>query len=81
MNHIIITGPTRGIGYHLAKKLAGNDTTLHLVARSDMDDLKAELLREGGEVFAYRADLTQTENIGMLMDRIFGRIKPVSTRK
>lgn len=81
MNHIIITGPTKGIGYQLAKILAGRGTTLHLVARSDMDELKVELSREGGEVFAYRADLTQTENTGLLMDRIFGRIKPESTQK
>lgn len=81
MNHIIITGPTKGIGLHLAQKLAGSGTTLHLVARSDMDDLKDELAQEGGEAFAYRADLTQTENTGMLMDRIFGRIKPEGTRK
>jgi benzil reductase ((S)-benzoin forming) len=81
MNHIIITGPTKGIGYHLARKLAGRGTVLHLVARSEMDDLKDELARESGEVYAYRADLTQTENIGILMDRIFGRIKPGDTRK
>jgi benzil reductase ((S)-benzoin forming) len=81
MNHIIITGPTKGIGYHLAKVLARRGTTLHLVARSDMDDLKVDLAQDGGEVFAYRADLTQTENTGLLMDRIFGRIKPESTQK
>jgi benzil reductase ((S)-benzoin forming) len=81
MNHIIITGATKGIGLNLARTLARDGNVLHLVASSDMDDLRGELQKRGGEVYTYRADLTQTEHIGILMDRIFGRIDPGSARR
>lgn len=62
MKHIIITGASRGFGTSVANASAESGTRLHLVARSDMTDLKSELEQKGAEVTTYTADLSKTEN-------------------
>lgn len=61
MKHIIITGASRGFGESIARKSASQDTTLHLIARSEMTQLQSDLESDGAEVITYQADLTKTE--------------------
>ena len=75
MKHIIITGASRGFGEHIARISAADDTTLHLVARSNMDSLKSELSENGAEVLTYKADLTKTEDTDKWFSQIVRNIQ------
>ncbi len=75
-NQFIITGASRGFGRDLALELAGEKTTLHLVARSDMADVKTELEERGAEVHIWKADLITDGEAEQLMKKIAGKIRP-----
>ena len=62
MKHVIITGASRGFGKSIAMASADSETTLHLVARSDMSDLKSDLSQKSSKVITYSADLSETES-------------------
>jgi benzil reductase ((S)-benzoin forming) len=68
--HIIITGASKGFGRDLSRHLAGENTTLHLVARSNMSGLVPELEARGAGVRLWQQDLTQTETLDGLMGAI-----------
>ncbi len=70
VKQIIITGASRGFGRDLAFHLAGGDTILHLIARSDMSELAQELETRGAVVRIWQQDLTQTGSLDKLMGEI-----------
>ncbi len=74
MRHVIITGASRGIGKEMAIALASNEVTLHLTARSELDELKKELENKGANVRTYSFDLSETDRITELTKDIFGNI-------
>ncbi len=74
MKHVIITGASRGLGRAIAESLAFGNFVLHLVSRSDMDELQDALSADTGGVFTYNADLSLIDDIETLMDDIFENV-------
>jgi short-subunit dehydrogenase len=70
MRRIFITGASSGIGGALARRLAGPDVTVGLVARRRelLDQLATELRARGASVDVHAADVADTE----AMKRIVG---------
>ncbi len=58
---IVLTGATGGVGYLLAKSLAGKGAVMALVGRnvSNLNNLKTEIERTGGKAFVIEADLSK----------------------
>lgn len=78
MKHVIITGASKGFGASLTRKMIGSGQCYHLIARGQMDDLVAEIEKQGATVFRYAFDLSETGEIEGLMNRIAGSITPES---
>ncbi|HKJ32879.1 MAG TPA: (S)-benzoin forming benzil reductase [Balneolales bacterium] len=79
MRHIIITGASRGFGAKLAENFAKKNITLHLIARSDLSDLKSELSKKASDVFSYQFDLSKSEDIINLHQQVFKNIQKEDT--
>ena len=58
---IIITGASSGIGRATAIKLAANGAKVVLMARSEdeLNDLKSEITKKGGEALVVTGDVTK----------------------
>ncbi len=74
MKHYIITGASRGFGRYLAEALAGDNTTFHLVARSNMREVQEAIEKKGGKVYVHHADLSDTHKLAGLNHDIFKKI-------
>ena len=71
-NHsIIITGASRGIGWELARQLATQGAHLALAARQSekLEELATLCKKLGGEAVAIPADVTESEQCRMLVNR------------
>ena len=79
--HYIITGASRGFGRDLALELAGRQSVLHLVSRSDMSELSDALSSAGSLVQAYRVDLADETGVSELIDTVATHIHPNETKK
>ncbi|WP_231644819.1 SDR family NAD(P)-dependent oxidoreductase [Sciscionella sediminilitoris] len=69
---VLITGASYGIGEATARLLAGAGATVLLIARSAkrLDEVTAAIRADGGDAHAYPADLTDTDSVDGLVDRI-----------
>jgi benzil reductase ((S)-benzoin forming) len=74
MKHVIITGASRGFGASIAINISKKDVVLHLVARSDMSELAANIQDEASDVYTYEFDLSKTDMISQLHKKIFNNI-------
>ncbi|HKI43703.1 MAG TPA: SDR family NAD(P)-dependent oxidoreductase [Balneolales bacterium] len=74
MKHYIITGASRGFGRYLAEALAEDNTTFHLVARSNMREVQESIENKGGKVHVHHADLSDTHKLPGLNHDIFKKI-------
>ena len=74
MKHYIITGASRGFGRYLAEALAGDNTTFHLVARSNMREVQETIEKKGGKVYVHHADLSDTHKLSGLNHDVFKKI-------
>jgi NAD(P)-dependent dehydrogenase (short-subunit alcohol dehydrogenase family) len=65
---VLVTGASYGIGDAAARKLAAADATVLLVARSGerLEELAAEISRDGATVFAHTADLSDPDSVDAL---------------
>ncbi len=70
---VIITGASSGIGKAAASKIAAAGGIPVLVARSmdKLEEVKAEIERDGGTAYAYSCDLSDTDAIEALVEKIF----------
>jgi NAD(P)-dependent dehydrogenase (short-subunit alcohol dehydrogenase family) len=70
---VVITGASSGIGRAAALKIAKAGGIPLLVARTQekLDEVKAEIERDGGTAYAYSADLSDYDSIDALVEAIF----------
>ena len=70
---VVITGASSGIGRAAALKIAAAGGIPLLVARTQekLDEVKAEIERDGGTAYAYTADLSDYDSIDALVEKIF----------
>jgi short-subunit dehydrogenase len=67
---VVITGATKGIGRALAQKFVAEEFNLALCARTekDLNELKAELIEVGADVFAQPCDMSKPDEV-----KLFGQ--------
>jgi thioester reductase-like protein len=70
---VIITGASSGIGKAAAMKIAAAGGIPLLVARSEdkLNEIKADIEREGGTAYVYTADLSDYDSIDALVEKVF----------
>ena len=75
MGYVLITGATKGIGKAFAKRLAGENKNLILVARSEdlLKELKESLeLKFNIDIVTFRINLSKLDEINSLIENIDG---------
>lgn len=71
MNHIIITGASRGLGQELALQLADPKNKLHLIARNGCYTTARKVDEAGGVSRNYVYDLTNLDHLEGFMNGMF----------
>ena len=67
----VVTGASTGIGFELARQCAKNNFDLIVVANeSEIETAAAKLREEGGSVEAVNADLSKTQGVDKLVEKI-----------
>ena len=72
----VVTGASKGIGAGVARTLACEDARVVVNYRSDRDDAErvvAEIEIEGGDAFAVQADITKSEDVTSLFQKVAER--------
>ena len=77
--NIIVTGASKGIGYGVAKELAGAGARVALVTRSKalLEECRREIEAAGGQADVFTADLRSVDSIRACVaeiETVFGRI-------
>lgn len=69
---VLITGASFGLGRATAKQFAAADAQVLIVARSEsaLDELAAEIVADGGQVYRYVADLSDIGQVESLIQTI-----------
>jgi NAD(P)-dependent dehydrogenase (short-subunit alcohol dehydrogenase family) len=85
----IVTGASRGIGRHIAERLAGEGAAVALVARTvtpgdsrlpgSLDEVVDQILARGGRAAAIPADLTAPGDVETIVARAEQALGPVDT--
>ncbi len=70
--HVMITGASSGIGRSTALKVAAAGGVPLLVARNveKLEEVRAEIVAAGGTAYVYAADISDTESIERLLERV-----------
>ena len=70
---ILITGASSGIGKELTKQLSKLNCTLHILARRNdlLDNLKNKLAQTNHNIYTYKCDITNKEDIQNTFEQIF----------
>lgn len=68
----LVTGAGRGIGRATAKKLAQNGAKIAAVdrTRSDLETLKEEIEKDGGECFTWICDISDVQQINVMVEKV-----------
>lgn len=75
----LVTGGSRGIGAAIAKRLArsGHDVAVNYSSSSEAaEEVVAEIENAGGRGAAYRADVSEPENVTAMLEEITGDLGP-----
>ena len=69
---VLITGASSGIGKATALRLARAGATVLLVARGpeQLEETRQEILDDGGNAYAYPADISDPESVDDLLERV-----------
>jgi 3-oxoacyl-[acyl-carrier protein] reductase len=75
----LVTGASRGIGFAVARKLAGLGARVSICARDRgrLEGAASELKRKGLEVLAVHADVTRPADIALLVEQTIGSFGPI----
>lgn len=78
---VIITGAGRGLGHGVARGFAREGARVALLDRTDDELAQAQrdVAREGGEVAAYRVDVTEAASVAAAVDAIAARWGRIDT--
>jgi thioester reductase-like protein len=70
--HVLITGASSGIGRATALELAAAGAVPLLVARNveKLEEVRAEIVAQGGTAYVYAADISDMESIERLVERV-----------
>ena len=76
----VITGGSRGIGFGIAQKLAAEGFDLVIIGRREESELKDldELRKCGQKVFYCQGDISSTDNIESIVNRIYSHVPHVN---
>ncbi len=76
---VLITGSTRGIGKEIAKSFAQNGATSIIVGRNEnvAKEVQKEIEAEGFNADAYGCDVTNTENVAKIINKILDKHKGI----
>lgn len=75
MNHVIVTGHSKGLGAGLTKHLLKPGFHIHGISRTDNERLRKQAKNSGADYSFYPLDLLQSELIAGVMEKIFETIK------
>lgn len=73
---VVITGSSSGIGRTTALRLAGLGARVALVARreSELEQVRAEIHRAGGQAYSYPCDLTDSEAVEAMVATVLAEM-------
>ncbi|WP_110927892.1 (S)-benzoin forming benzil reductase [Bacillus massiliglaciei] len=71
MNTFIITGASKGLGAEIAKQCFHTENHCLLVSRSSNPDMEKLASEQGAKLTFIKADLSNTSEIPLLMDKLF----------
>jgi 3-oxoacyl-[acyl-carrier protein] reductase len=76
----LITGASRGLGAHIARRLAADGWPVavnYLPDREDAEQVVAGIVAAGGTATAFRADVTDEDEVGRLVRAVAAELGPV----
>ncbi|BAL91395.1 putative short-chain dehydrogenase [Actinoplanes missouriensis 431] len=82
MGSALVTGASRGLGAHIARRLATDGWPVAINYRSDADGAErvaADIVAAGGNAAAVRADITDEAGVRDLVAEVTDRLGPVQT--
>ncbi|MCO8276625.1 SDR family oxidoreductase [Actinoplanes sp. TRM 88003] len=76
----LVTGASRGLGAHIGRRLASDGWAVAVNYRSDAEgaaEVVADIERTGGKAFAFRADVTDEDEVRQLAAEVERTLGPV----